>query len=987
MELSRVLSRFQVKGVVVDQTGSEYADHLVKTDSSGKLAIEIMPSGVLMNVTTVANQAARLALAGTLDIGDIVIQTDTNVTYMLTTEDGSDLGDWTQIAITSSPTATQIVFSPTGSISATNVQAAIAELDSEKQPLDAQLTALSAVTVPGIMVWDGLAFLSRDIIPASSKIQVNNGNGVSDSPSIDVVDNELVISATQIADFSVTDAEFQFLAGVTSAIQTQLNGKASTTHATTHQSGGGDPIKLDDLAAPDDNTDLDATAIKHGLMAKLDKIKLIGIEDNADVTDATNVDAAGAVMNSDTSTAAMSFVIDEDSMASDSATKVPTQQSVKAYVDANIGGGSGSMTTVLDSGTPLGDPDIVTLNFVDGFVLTETPDTQVNINLEGVLVDIVAADNTADILVNSVGANSVSAPSIETTTLYSGNPGGPGSVVIFGSAGVSTQLTSAALVDRSVVCPDKAGYLPIVANGTGLVNVSSEITGVLGSSNGGAGTVNGIVKANGSGTTSAAVAGTDYLAPAAIGSTVQGYDATLAALAGATTGANTMPYWTGTDTVGNTGLTSFGRSLVDDADNDAALITLGLTGGTKTLNLSTIVAESVAVGITGAGGILNIVTSAGNDTQITTASTGSRTVGIPDASGYFPVVDDSGGRVDVSDTAEITGTLAITNGGTGATSLNDLITLGTHTTGDYAATVSGTTNRITTSGSGETAAVTVDIAATYVGQSSITTLGTITSGTWNGTAIDTTYIADDAVTNAKLANMTASTIKARKTGSTGDPEDCTLTEVLDLVGSAAQGDLLYRNSSAWTRLGAGTSGYFLKTQGAAANPIWDIIVQGTKTLDYFLPTDNEPPASNFATLDTRNSHPVLDFDTTTQETAIFRGVIPANVSLAGGVTVYAQWAATSATSGTIGWDVAFERITSGGLDIDGDSFGTAQTITATTVSGTSGITLVSSVNFSQAQLPASLTNGDMYRLRIRRDVANDSAAGDAELLMVVIALQ
>lgn len=64
------------------------------------------------------------------------------------------------------------------------------------------------------------------------------------------------------------------------------------------------------------------------------KSKLDGIEAGADVTDATNVDAAGAVMNSDTSTASMNFVIDEDSMATDTATKVPTQQSVKAYVDA-----------------------------------------------------------------------------------------------------------------------------------------------------------------------------------------------------------------------------------------------------------------------------------------------------------------------------------------------------------------------------------------------------------------------------------------------------------------------------------------------------------------------------------------------------------------------------------------------------------------------------------------------------------------------------
>jgi hypothetical protein len=67
-----------------------------------------------------------------------------------------------------------------------------------------------------------------------------------------------------------------------------------------------------------------------------DGTKLDTIETNADVTDATNVDAAGAVMNTDATTAAMSFVIDEDNMVSDLDTKVPTQQSVKAYVDTEV---------------------------------------------------------------------------------------------------------------------------------------------------------------------------------------------------------------------------------------------------------------------------------------------------------------------------------------------------------------------------------------------------------------------------------------------------------------------------------------------------------------------------------------------------------------------------------------------------------------------------------------------------------------------------
>lgn len=71
---------------------------------------------------------------------------------------------------------------------------------------------------------------------------------------------------------------------------------------------------------------------------------IINVEDGADVTDATNVATAGAVMEGDTTTASMSFVIDEDNMVSNLATKVPTQQSVKAYVDAKptISSGAGA---------------------------------------------------------------------------------------------------------------------------------------------------------------------------------------------------------------------------------------------------------------------------------------------------------------------------------------------------------------------------------------------------------------------------------------------------------------------------------------------------------------------------------------------------------------------------------------------------------------------------------------------------------------------
>jgi hypothetical protein len=65
----------------------------------------------------------------------------------------------------------------------------------------------------------------------------------------------------------------------------------------------------------------------------------------------------------------------------------------------------------------------------------------------------------------------------------------------------------------------------------------------------------------------------------------------------------------------------------------------------------------------------------------------------------------------------------------------------------------------------------------------------------------------------------------------------------------------------------------------------------------------------------------------------------------------------------------------------------AQTITATTVPGTSGQLLKLSVNIANGANMGSVAAGEMFRLRVRRDVANDTATGDAELLAVTVAEQ
>jgi len=158
---------------------------------------------------------------------------------------------------------------------------------------------------------------------------------------------------------------------------------------------------------------------------------------------------------------------------------------------------------------------------------------------------------------------------------------------------------------------------------------------------------------------------------------------------------------------------------------------------------------------------------------------------------------------------------------------------------------------------------------------------------------------------------------------------------------------------------------------------------GTNTIMRLFPKDNEPPTSGFATIDTRNSHPVLDFPSTGSPTAIFRTYLPQGATFAGSgtaLTIYIDAAATSATSGVVGWSVSLERLVAGGQDLDADNWGSAQS-GSQTISSTSGVMCRTTVIFTQAQLPASLAAGDMFRIRIQRNTGVASNhTGDAEFV-------
>ena len=154
------------------------------------------------------------------------------------------------------------------------------------------------------------------------------------------------------------------------------------------------------------------------------------------------------------------------------------------------------------------------------------------------------------------------------------------------------------------------------------------------------------------------------------------------------------------------------------------------------------------------------------------------------------------------------------------------------------------------------------------------------------------------------------------------------------------------------------------------------------TLCIFTPLHNEPPAANAATLDLRNQHPVLDFDATTNEYAVFSAIMPQHYAGTTGVTVYLHYAMSSAVADTVDWDAAFERVGDQQLDIDGDSFAAVNSVDDTTVPGTTGLVDVVSIAFTDGADMDSVAAGEGFRLKINRDAASDDAAGDAELRWV-----
>jgi hypothetical protein len=147
------------------------------------------------------------------------------------------------------------------------------------------------------------------------------------------------------------------------------------------------------------------------------------------------------------------------------------------------------------------------------------------------------------------------------------------------------------------------------------------------------------------------------------------------------------------------------------------------------------------------------------------------------------------------DGAAYTTFVTLTAGNTPTCDLSTAVTIGGQPIGTGTVTsVSGTANRITSTGG---ATPVIDISASYVGQASITTLGTVTTGVWNGTVVDVSH------GGTGLSSATAYAVLCGGTTSTGAFQSIA---------------------------GVGTSGQVLTSNGAGALPTFQAAAGGIPTI-------------------------------------------------------------------------------------------------------------------------------------------------------------
>jgi hypothetical protein len=193
-----------------------------------------------------------------------------------------------------------------------------------------------------------------------------------------------------------------------------------------------------------------------------------------------------------------------------------------------------------------------------------------------------------------------------------------------------------------------------------------------------------------------------------------------------------------------------------------------------------------------------LATEVGLAARVSAATTAAQGVGTGNSPTFVTVTGDLTGNADTATalatgrtigmTGDVVWTSASFTGagnvtGTAAIQANS-VALGTDTTGNYVATVTAGTG-LTSTGSttGESIAHSLSVDAS---QTQITSVGTVGTGTWQGTAVAQAYVADQAINEAKLQVSNTPTngyVLTARSAATGDMTWEDLSPNFDTTGT------------------------------------------------------------------------------------------------------------------------------------------------------------------------------------------------------------